>query len=179
VCRAGQHRQVGVRDTVHNGRGQTRRGGRVGFAGDDQGRRGDPGQHGAQVHGRDRLAAARVALRVDRDQRLGVRGHDVGPGCAEAGREPPSHDRVGDRTHPGRPHGRRAFVPPGGRRQERRGAQQGQPVDPFRSEGRQPHPDHPAEREPGVVRPLDAEVVEQRDHVPAQVLDGVGPGRDG
>ena len=45
--------------------------------------------------------------------------------------------------------------------------------------GGQPHADHAAQRDAAVQRALDAAGVEQRQHVPAQVVDGVGAGRGG
>ena len=59
----------------------------------------------------------------------------------------------------------------------RRGAQQRQPVDPGRLAGGQPHRGHPAQREPGDVRPFGADLVEEGDQVVHQVVERVRPRR--
>ena len=128
---------------------------RVERAGDDQRRRGHPRQIGPQVHRRDRLAAPRVALAVDRRDHRHQRVELVGMGIAVVGREPSADDGLGDRAGAAGAHGRRPLLPRRCRAELGRRAQQRQPIDTVGVVDRQRHPDHRPDRQPDDVRPLD------------------------
>ena len=111
---------------------------------------GDPPERGPQVHRGDRLAAARVALRVQARHRRHKPAHRRRVTLAEGGGEPAPYHRLGQRRHACRPRLRRPVGPEPGRRQVGGRAADRERVDPFRRMCRQPHPDHPAQRDAAV-----------------------------
>ena len=176
---APDHPEPGARNAAGDHRAVPGRRGWVLAAGDDQRRRCDRGQRGPQVHGGDRFAAARVAFGCDRLQRghEAGRGGRVGPG--ERRGEPAADHLPGDGGHAAGPDRGRPLGPRRRLREVRGGAAHREGVDPAGGVRRQPHADHPAERDAAVRGVLDAEVVEHPQHVRAQIGEGVRAGRRG
>lgn len=97
-------------------------------------------------------------------------GHPGRLSSREPGGEPAGHHGVRDRADVAGGQHRGGPVDPALRRSELGGrAEQREPVHPFRGVRGEPGGHHPAEREADVVRPLDAEPIQQREHVGAEV----------
>ena len=138
------------------------------------------GRSGVQVHFRDRLAAARVALARSRGQDPPHALDHVGvEPPAKPGGEPTTEHRVGDRPHPFGAHCRRPLVPGRRRAELSRRAAQDEALDPLRGVSRDPHADHPADRQPAQRRALDPQPVQQREQIDAEVGHRVRPGGTG
>ena len=171
-----EHLETRVRDRGHDPLGVLGRRRRVVRAGDDERRRVDLREARREVHALDDRAAVRVALVADgvehRAQRIQRVRRAVWLG------EPALHRRVDDRLRALRAHQLRA-VGPVLRRAELGGrADRDELRDPVGRVGAEPQRRHPAQRDAGDVRALDAEVVEQVDDVLPGVVDRVRAGRD-
>ena len=114
---------------------------------DGQSRGADRGQVGSQIHGRDHLAACRIAVRWGCGHGFD-RGLDpFGLTVVETFRVPATDDRFGDCPRSFGAHHRRALAPGLCRRQMCRGAEHREPIDAIRMRRRQPESRHSAQRE--------------------------------
>ncbi len=175
VCRVPEHLEPGPGDTVGDRLCVFGWDGRIVAPGDDQRRRGDASEIGAQIHGGDRLAALRVGLRIGAPQHGHERRHQAGVAGREARCHPALDDCLGDRAQPVASH-RGGTGEPGLRgRQVGRRAEQSQPGDPLRMVRGDPHGRHPAEGQTGQVDAGDAQIeldpVQHGQDVASQLVD--------
>ncbi|MFK4579889.1 hypothetical protein ABIF83_003336 [Bradyrhizobium ottawaense] len=147
-------------------------------AGDHQRWALDLRQQRALVERRQRLAAGEVAFDGGGEQhRLHPRG-DVRLALAEVLRQPSRDHGIGDRGDAALLHGVDALQPFGRLGIVAGGIGEDELAEALRRVGAQPLPDHAAHRQAAPMHLLDVEVVEDREHVAAEALHGVGAGRN-
>src|SRR3954454_20715819 len=125
---------------------------RVALARDRERRRLDARQRLACIPGRERLAAARVALRVDREEHLP-------PARIRLLDEPPVENRVDDRPETRAAPGRGAVEPLLRVAEAGRGTREHELLDTLWHVESELHADRPAEREPDEVEALGVDLV--------------------
>ena len=149
------------------------------LAGDDQGGCGDRAEARADVERRERLAAGGVALGRRLDEHRPEDIHHVRVLGVEALGEPAAERRFGDDRHAALAHRCRPLHPLLGRGERGPRAAEREPVESLGGLQGEPHPDGAPDRETAERDPLEAELVEQREHVAAEVVDRVRAGRNG
>ena len=141
----------------------------------------DRRQRRAQVHRRDRLAAAGVALGVGGASIIATNAAtSSGWSAAYVRRQPATDDRLGDGSRSTGAHGRRPLVPRLRRVEVGARAQQRQPIDPLRVLGGERHRDHRPERQPDEVGARSTpHAVEGGEHVGADARRSTAVPSDG
>ena len=145
--------------------------------GDHQRRAFDFGQECALIQRAQGFAAGEIALHRRRDQhRLHIRC-DLRLALAEVRGQPAGNHGVGHRRDAAFLHRLDAVVPVGRIGIVAGGVGKNDLAEPLRCVGAEPLSDHAAHRQSAPVHLLDVEVVEDRQHVAAESLHGIGAGR--